>query len=403
MPWLLSNEAIEDAYAVRKDLLLHSAEAQQAYAAAKADGRVKEGAARVSTARDDGVTEILVEGVLTRDPLACAWMFGEKNTAYSDIIAALDAATADANVQSVLFKIDSPGGNVDGLFDALAAIQAFGKPMSVLANQACSAAFAIAAAVGNITATGPAATFGSIGVAASLRRDPAVIDIASTEAPDKRPDVSTEEGKAVIVRHLDAIHDLFVGAIADGRGVTADVVNAKFGRGATLLADEAMSRGMIDSVVKPPRRNRINGRAAAADGNETLDAAASGEESEEMALDMKTLRASHPELCAEIESAAVAQERDRVGAHLTMGEASGDMKTALGAVRDGSPMTQTLQAQYLMAGMNRSDRLARQTESNAAGAVVDGAVVAQNESAQDTGDKAADIMAARRGKKVPHG
>lgn len=122
-----------------------------------------------------------------------------------------------------------------------------------------------------------------------------------------------------------------------------------------------------------------------------------------MALDMKTLRASHPELCAEIESAAVAQERDRVGAHLTMGEASGDMKTALGAVRDGSPMTQTLQAQYLMAGMNRSDRLARQTESNAAGAVVDGAVVAQNESAQDTGDKAADIMAARRGKKVPHG
>lgn len=403
MPWLFSNEAIEDAYAVRKDLLLHSADAQRAYAAAKAEGRVKEGAARVSTARDDGVTEILVEGVLTRDPLACAWMFGEKNTAYSDIIAALDAASADPNVKSVLFKIDSPGGNVDGLFDALAAIQAFGKPMSVLANQACSAAFAIAAAVGSITATGPASTFGSIGVAASLRREPGVIDLASTEAPDKRPDVSTAEGKAVIVRHLDAIHELFAEAIADGRGVTASKVNADFGRGATLLAGEALKRGMIDSVVQPPERKRVNGRAAAADGNQT-DAAASGEESDDMAMDMKTLRASHPELCAEIESAAVANERDRVGAHLTMGEASGDLKTALTAVRDGSAMTQTLQAQYLMAGMNRSDRGARQAESNAAGAVVDGATVVNNETAQDVGDEAVKLMAARRGKKLaPNG
>jgi ClpP class serine protease len=373
MPWLLSNEAIEEAYAVRKDLLLHSAEAQRAYLIAKSEGRVKEGAASVSAARDDGVTEILVEGVLTRDPLACAWMTGEKNTAYSAIIAALDEAKADANVKSVLLRIDSPGGNVDGLFEALAAIQAFNKPMSVVATMACSAAYAIAAAAGNIQAVNAASMFGSIGVAASLRRDPAAIDLTSTEAPDKRPDVRTDEGKAVIVRHLDAIHDLFVGAIADGRGVTADRVNAEFGRGATLLAGEALSKGMIDSVVKPPERKRVNGRAAAADGNQTIDAAASGEESDDMAMDMKTLRASHPELCAEIESAAVAQERDRVGAHLTMGEASGDLKTALTAVRDGSAMTQTLQAQYLMAGMNRSDRNARQAESDAVGPVVDNA------------------------------
>jgi ClpP class serine protease len=398
MPWLLKNEAVEDAYALRKDLLLHSAEAQTAYAAAKDSGRIKEGADRVSSTRDDGVTEILVEGVLTRDPLACAWFFGEKNTAYSDIIAALDAAKADANVKSVLFKIDSPGGNVDGLFEALAAIQAFGKPMAVVANMACSAAFAIAAAAGSIQAVNAASMFGSIGVAASLRRDPAVVDIASTEAPDKRPDVSTEEGKAVIVRHLDAIHDLFVGAIADGRGVTADKVNAEFGRGATLLAEEALRRGMIDSVVKVPSRKRVNGRAAAADGNETIDAA-DGEESE-MAMDMKTLRVQHPELVAQIEQETLTAERDRVGAHLVAGEQSGDMKTAIGAIRDGSTMTQTLMSQYMFAGRNRDDRSARQVESDQAGAAVDGATPPATVATQDVGDAAAKIMAERRGKKL---
>ncbi len=399
MPWLLNNETVEEAFALRKDLLLHSAEAQIAYAAAKESGRVKEGAERVSLTRDDGVTEILVEGALTREPLACAWFFGEKNTAYSDIIAALDAAKADANVKSVLFRIDSPGGHIDGLFEALAAIQAFGKPMSVIANMACSAAFAIAAVAGNIQAVNQASMFGSIGVAASLRRDPAVIDLASTEAPDKRPDVSTDDGRAVIVRHLDAIHELFVDAIADGRGVTAAKVNAEYGRGATLLAEEAFRRGMIDSVTKAPQRKKVNGRAAAADGNGTIDAAASGEESE-MAMDIKTLRAQHPELCAQIEQETLAGERDRVGAHIVAGEQSGDMKTALTAIKDGSLMTQTLMSQYLMAGMNRNDRSARQSESDQAGDAVDGAAAPAPTATQDVGDQAAAIMAARRGKKV---
>ncbi len=394
MPWLLSNEAIEDAYAVRKDLLLHSAEAQQAYAAAVAAGRVKTGAERVAKTRDDGVTEIQVEGVLTREPLACAWFTGEKNTAYNDIIAALDAAKADANVKSVLLRVDSPGGNVDGLFDALAAIQAFTKPISVLANMACSAAFAIAAAAGKITATNPAATFGSIGVAASLRRDPGVVSLTSTEAPDKRPDVTTDEGKAVIVRYLDATHDLFADAIAVGRGTTIAKINTEFGRGASLLAEEAFRRGMIDSVVPMPKTS--NSRTAAGDETGPINAAVSGEEQKEMPMDLKTLRAQHPELCAEIESAAVAQERDRVGAHLEMGEQSGDMKTALSAVRDGSPMTQTLTAKYLSAGMNRSDRAARQSESDAAGAVVNGAKGKDESASSSALDQAVDALTSKK-------
>lgn len=51
-----------------------------------------------------------------------------------------------------------------------------------------------------------------------------------------------------------------------------------------------------------------------------------------------------------------------------MGEASGDMKTAIGAVQDGSAMTATLQAKYMAAGMNRSDVQARQDDDAEANA-----------------------------------
>ena len=53
-----------------------------------------------------------------------------------------------------------------------------------------------------------------------------------------------------------------------------------------------------------------------------------------------------------------------------MGEASGDMKTAIAAAKDGSEMTATLQAQYMAAGMNRADRETHESEGAEAAAAV---------------------------------
>ena len=47
-----------------------------------------------------------------------------------------------------------------------------------------------------------------------------------------------------------------------------------------------------------------------------------------------------------------------------MGEASGDIKTASEAIKDGSGMTATLQAKYMTAGMNRGDVQDRQSDEN---------------------------------------
>lgn len=99
-------------------------------------------------------------------------------------------------------------------------------------------------------------------------------------------------------------------------------------------------------------------------------------------MDRTELQAKHPELYTEIYGLGVAAERDRASAHIVMGEASGDTKTALAAIQDGSEMTATLQAKYMAAGMNRSDIEARAADDAEA---ADGA---------DNADKGTDVEAA---------
>ena len=83
-------------------------------------------------------------------------------------------------------------------------------------------------------------------------------------------------------------------------------------------------------------------------------------------MDLATLKTEHPDLYALVVKVGVDQERDRVVAHLTIGEASTDMKTAIGAIKDGSDMTMTLQAQYMTAGQNRQDVVDRDADTLAA-------------------------------------
>lgn len=312
-----------------------------------------------------GKAQIDIRGVLTKTPNIMARIFGGGNTTYTEIAAALKAADADDSIGEIITAIDSPGGSVDGLFELIAAMQLIKTPIRAVVTKAASAAYAVAAQADTIVAVGPAAQFGSIGIAVDAYVPENRVSITSSKAPKKRPDLTTEEGRAVIREELDALHDLFVEAIAEGRGVSADNVNAKFGEGATLLAGEALKRGMIDSITTK--------QATANSG---------GNQQEAKSMDLQTLKAQHPDVYAAAAQEGVNQERDRVGAHLTMGKASGDMGTAISAVEDGSAMTATLQAKYMAAGMNRADVQARQADDAEAGA-------ADNANASDADAEAA--------------
>jgi ClpP class serine protease len=255
-----------------------------------------------------------------------------------------------------------------------------------------------------------------------------VVNIASTEAPNKRPDLTTAEGKNVVRGELDALHDLFVDAIGRGRknatgeAFSAERINANFGRGGVLLAKEAKENGLIDQTAKAVRRGTA--KAAEAEGEElppTPEPSAAETENDpgvepeqpqaaprqesEPPMDIKELKAKHPELFAQVQeeaaTAATTAERKRVSAHLKLGKASGAMDVALAAIASGvSTLDEEVHASYQAAQMNRGATQTRQTESDGAGAAVDGAAAAAGESGKDLGDKVADLMDAARGAPV---
>lgn len=383
--WLLEASVRQAIERAQKAGFTPSAE-QQAKFVARYGDEDGERDSRILTIAGDQA-EIMIKGVLTPTPSFMAMLFGGGNATYPEIVSAVRLAEQDDSVRAITLAVDSPGGHFDGLFDVLAAVQGAKKPVTaVVHGLAASAAYAIVCQADRIEARNRASRVGSIGVAVSFTVFDEDIDLTSTAAPKKRPDVRTEEGKAMVVEELDALHEIFADSIAEGRGVTVAKVNAEFGQGATLLAGEALKRGMIDAIAETPLR--------VVDNTNSTTARSGGNIPETGYMDLKTLKAQHPDVYAAAVQEGTDQERDRVTAHLIMGEKSGAMETAAKAIKDGVGMTSTLQATYLTAGMNRTDVSTRQ-EDDAAAAVADQATASASQ--EDAADNVASLVEARLG------
>jgi ClpP class serine protease len=332
---------------------------------------------------------IPVTGVLTAAPDWLSYFFGGGNTTYQDVIEAIERAEGDPNVDDIQLAIDSPGGEIAGLFEAMAAVQNAQKPVTAVGhNLVASAAFGIASQADDFMALNRATEIGSVGVAASFFVSDRWVDVISTGAPKKRPDVTTDDGKAIVQERLDALHDLFVEAIAAGRGVSSKTVNADFGQGAVVVADKALQAGMIDSIVHDVPS--ASGQAR----KPKTESSARGDVVEDQSMDLKTLKEKHPETYAAVRAEGVAAERDRTAAHLKLGQSSGAMAVALKAIAEGAEMTAAIQADYLAAHMNRGRQDQRNADDASAGAV-DG--VAPNGSGEpsDLDDQATAILMRR--------
>lgn len=395
--WLLRRDVWLELQRFRAEL--KTTAAQQAEFAAKIAAPAAASPDILSFAGD--TAEISIVGVLTERMSFVAWLFGLGNTTYGDIRESIAVAEQDPAIKRIVLNVSSPGGTVEGLFETLAVLEGVKKPITTRSTMATSAAYAIASQTDRIEALTPASEFGSIGVAVTYFNDESLIDITSTEAPDKRPDPSTEEGQAVIREHLDAIHDLFVDAIARGRGTDKATVNAEYGRGAVLLAGEARKRKMIDATPSRPRAARAEAatepRASEDEQTRTeprSDNTADGGQTERTNMNEQELKAKHPELYQALmdkgEKLGVAKERDRVTAHLIRGEANDAMELAIEAVDNGTEMTETMKAKYDARGRNRDAEGARQAETDAAAASSAGAVSSEQE--KDDGDLIADSM-----------
>lgn len=427
MEWLLSEEALHELQAIHRAGIVPTAEQLERFEARS----VFRGESAEMDEEPSNLTiigpeaQINIQGILTERTSFMNFLMDERATSYAEIRQALASADGNPAVKRAVLNINSRGGDVDGLFETIAAIEQFSKPLKVRASKALSAAFALAAAGGKIEAVGKASQFGSIGVIAKFKVFEDEVTISNTDSPEKAPDPSTEEGQASIRARLDEMNTLFVEAIAAGRTragkpISASAVKTRFGRGASLLAKASLEAGMIDKIATAPRATRPRGaraedstemHAVSADGGatwatqttptelpviETEPTAADGG-GENTVMTIEELQAQHPGIYQAIfalgadgttaaREAGVTAERDRINAHLTMGQASGDMDTALSAVADGSEMTETLRAKYYAAGMNRDDVTARAADSADAATATAGAEAPPAAPTKDIGD-----------------
>ena len=299
-----------------------------------------------------------VVGVLTDAPSLFARWFGGGNTTYREIRNALAIADADPAIDEIVLYINSPGGAASAewveTMDAVAAAETTTR--AFVGNMAASAAYGIASQADDIQAQNAMSGVGSIGVVQInfIRED--VVETTSSNAPKKRPDPTTKEGKKVIREEIDAIEEIFIDKVAEGREVKASTVRSEFGQGAVILAKDALNRDMIDSIAAPGSQvTETNGNQDTAQA-QTKTAPGGKKESK---MDLETLKAQHPALYLAVFEAGKEQgvndDRDRVCAHLTCGEQVNCMDVASKAIKEGTEMTQTLTAQYLMAATNKRD------------------------------------------------
>lgn len=224
-----------------------------------------------------GVAVIPVFGVIshrggmdaTSEPLASTTAIGRD----------FRAALADPDIGSIVLHVDSPGGTVDGVAQLSDLIHASRgqKPIVAVADAlAASAAYFIAASADEIVAT-PEAMVGSIGVftvhtdhvkmAETLGVKQTVIRAGKFKAETHPSQPLSEEARAALQEQVDAAYDLFVKAVARGRGVKPSDVRNGFGEGRVVTAKAALEQGMIDRIGTfddtVARLSRPQGRAAA--------------------------------------------------------------------------------------------------------------------------------------------
>jgi ClpP class serine protease len=209
----------------------------------------------------EGVAVIPVSGVLVHRG---AWL-GESSgeTSYEGLRAQIDAAVADPMVRAIALEIDSFGGEVAGCFDLADHIAAVGRVKPVrafVAEHAYSAAYALASQAEHVTVPRSGGV-GSIGVVCmhvdvseALKDEGIAVTLVHAGAHkidgnqfQPLPEAVREEMQA----EMEALRDIFVATVAQGRGSRLTARAAAATEARCLRADAAVAAGLADAVAEP--------------------------------------------------------------------------------------------------------------------------------------------------------
>lgn len=165
-----------------------------------------------------------------------------------------EAALADEQCKAILFHFDSPGGEVAGISEFTEQVFAARgrKPIwSYVGQDCCSAAYWIASATDRIV-TASTGVLGSIGCIAMVHDPKAMndgmVEIVSSQSPNKRLDPNTKEGRTQLQNMVDALAEVFVKDVARNRGIERDAVVNDYGQGGVFVGADAVERGLADAL-----------------------------------------------------------------------------------------------------------------------------------------------------------
>lgn len=288
-------------------------------------------------------------------------LFTEISGATSTQVLATDIQRAldDPKVKSIVLNIDSPGGVASGI-NELAELIYQGRSrkriVAYIGGIGASAAYWIASGAHEIVID-EASLAGSIGVVVE-----AVIDdekasgrtryqIVSRNAPNKRPDLGTEEGRAKLGETIDALGEVFVGKVARNLNVTADKVPEMGDHGGIRVGADAVKHGLahrvgsleslISELAKPAFNSlRTNTMTTVKTTADLRTALAAGTDP----ATIEIAQADQPDLSA-IRTEAASAERERIRGINALGS-KGFEKEVEAAIEDGSSVEATAMVMF---------------------------------------------------------
>lgn len=201
----------------------------------------------------DGVAVIPVTGPIFRHANLMTEISGATSTGSlaSDIQEALDSP----GVKALVLDIDSPGGEATGINELSEMIFSARskKPIKAyVGGMGASAAYWIASAADEVVID-DTAQLGSVGVVLNLRKrddktGEKTYEIVSSNAPNKRPDLETEQGRAQLQTRTDELANVFLDKVARNRSIPREEVNDRFRQGGIATGALAVEAGMADRL-----------------------------------------------------------------------------------------------------------------------------------------------------------
>lgn len=259
---------------------------------------------------------------------------------------------ADDEVTDIVLVLDTPGGTISGTSDLSQQIAATSKRITAfVAGNMASAGYWFGSAANSIVAS-ETGRVGSIGVVATVTPwiKPGSVTVVSSQSPNKNLDPSEKEGAAALQKTVDELAAIFIENVAKNRGVSVETVQNDFGKGSVFLAKEALERGMIDGVSS--LQNLVDSLTAA-----------SGKQGKGKEMNLEQLKTEHRDVFDAAVKIGIEAERKRAEAHLVMGEASGDLETAVAAIKAGDVLDELYTAKYQAASMRKAQMAARSADN----------------------------------------